>query len=465
MHRDRPTSPDRDAVPATPRAVEASPRLAVIGTYGNANLGDDSLLTSFLQWVRREAPTTRVLALSTRPEAVERSFAVEAVDYGARPVPPSAGSRPHDSIPSPVIPQHPPSAGVGSRWKAKLRVALPLVWSALVAARLLLATLAHAAARFPAQLRTAKSLDGLIVLGGGQIFDHWGGQLGHPLTLASWSWACRLAGKPLLVVSVGGRPVNSTSAKLLRSTLSSASYLSLRDPDTIELVRGFGVDREIRLVPDLAFGLAPPPSGERPLRPRVIGVSPMAYRRPGIDPEASAEHYTRYIDTLAVFCERLATCGYEIVMFASQTRSDPVAIDDLCSRLSPAAASRVRVQDVTSFDDLLRCIRETDANVATRFHGVLLSLVSSRPVLSISYQPRKNDRLLEPFDLMRLGLSVDEIDADALWLKFGYLVENYGECCAKIDATVPRLRDEVHSQYRYIFAQQGWSLASGEPRD
>jgi len=307
-------------------------------------------------------------------------------------------------------------------------------------------------------------VNGLVVLGGGQIFDHWGGQLGHPLTLAGWSWACRIAGIPLIVLSVGGRPVGRTSAKLLRRMLSSASYLSLRDPDTIGLVRGFGIDRDIALVPDLAFGLTPPCVGERRARPRVIGVSPMAYRRPGIDPEASAEHYARYLDTLAAFCERLAAAGFEIVMFASQIRSDQIAIDELCSRLGPVAASRVRVRETDNVEQLLRCICETDATVVTRFHGVLLSLLASRPVVSISYQPRKNDRLLEPFGLTDLGLAVDGLEVDTLWRAFQHLLATYEDCGARIAATLPRLRDEVHAQYRHVFAQHGWPLNGDERR-
>jgi len=434
-------------------------RIAVLGTFGNANLGDDAILSAFLEWVRREAPSTRIVSLSARPQDVTRLFGIEALDYDAcapGPQPmhePAAASQAAHSAPA-------QDGGTRSRMRAALRSALPGLWSRLQSARPSASAIVQALRRFPARLRLARSLDGFVILGGGQIYDHWGGPLGHPLTLLAWSLACRVAAVPLVVLSVGGRPVQPISARLLRRALAMATYVSFRDPDTTRLVRGFGLDRPVAQAPDLAFGLSPP-AARVPGPPRVVGVSPMAYRRPGIDPEASEQHYQRYLATLADLCHRLDAAGFEIVMFPSQTRSDQLAIADLCSGLEPAVRQRIRVREVESVDDLLRCIAETDAMIATRFHGVLLSLVSSRPVVSISYQPRKNDRLLEPFGLERFALAIDGLDSAVLWQAFGELIRRYEDCTASIARTLPSLRAEVDAQYRSVFERQGWPLRAG----
>lgn len=435
-------------------------RIAVIGTFGNANLGDDSLLTAFLQWTRHNAPATEVIALTSRPEQVAQLFGVVAMDYDGHHVQPptTAGESTMAASPAPAV--RSVSRGALSGIKSIIKASLPRFWAALHAAYRFTVAGMHAVTCFPQQLRLVRSLDGFIVLGGGQIFDHWGGPTGHPLTIFLWSLACRIESVPIAVLSVGGRPLHHRASRWFWCrALEAANHVSFRDPDTIDLMRGYGYLRPVAQVPDLAFGLR---VQGRPARraPRVIGVSPMAYRRPGIDPEASHPHYWDYIDTLAAVCERLHDAKYEIVMFPSQTRSDTIAIGDVLSRLRPTARQNIRVRDVTGVNDLLDCIAMTDAMVATRFHGVLLSLASARPVVSISYQARKNDRLLEPFGLGRFALSAEGLDADSLWNTIRQLIEDCGSVQDVIVATLPGLRDAVDEQYCRVFSQHGWLPSS-----
>lgn len=393
------------------RARQAAPkprpaRIAVIGTFGNFNLGDDSLLAAFVQWTRANSPETEVIALAPRPDRVTSLFGIDALDHEGRRT--QAGgtlgnSNATDDQETPSSPASNPALLV---LKSTLRASLPRLWRTLSAARRLVATGLQAVVAFPLRLRVARSIDGFVVLGGGQIFDHWGGPTGHPLTVFLWTLACRIASVPVVVLSLGGKPLHHrASAWLWRRALATAHYVSFRDPDTIDLMHSYGYPAKATQVPDLAFGLHVPRLPPARRVPRVVGVSPMAFRRPGIDPEASSPHYWSYIGTLATLCERLHEAGYEVLMFPSQTRSDTIALDDLLSRLRPTTRQAIGVREVTGLDDLLACIAQTDAMIATRFHGVVLSLVSGRPVVSISYQPRKNDRLLEPFGLARFALS------------------------------------------------------------
>lgn len=432
-------------------------RIAVLGTFGNANLGDDSLLAAFLRWTRDNAPATEVIALASRPEHVTQLFDIAALDYDGRPARPrcallgESGSTVDGAV---------RAARKRSRTlrglKSTLKGALPRLWPALHSVRHVVAASLHAVASFPRQLRVARSLDGFLVLGGGQIFDHWGGPTGHPLTVFLWVLACRIASVPIAVLSLGGRPLHHRASRWLwRRALEAADYVSFRDPDTIELMGGYEYSGKVARAPDLAFGLRV--HGRLPQRvPRVIGVSPMAYRRPGIDPEASDLHYWDYVGTLATLCERLHEAGYEVVMFPSQTRSDTIAIDDVLSRLHPTTRRNIGVREVTGVDDLLDCIATTDAMVATRFHGVLLSLVSARPVVSISYQPRKNDRLLEPFGLGQFALAAEGLKVDTLWYAVRQLLEHYDAVREAVVTTLPVLRDAVDEQYRRVFSERGW---------
>lgn len=434
-------------------------RIAVMGTFGNANLGDDSLLAAFLRWTRDNAPATEVIALTPRPEHVTHLFNIAALDHDGRPARPRRDLLGESSarVQGDVSIAHPSDRTVRGL-KSTLKDALPRVWPALRSMRQVVAAGLNAFTCFPRQLRVARSLDGFLVLGGGQIFDHWGGPTGHPLTVFLWALACRIASVPIFVLSLGGRPLHHRASQWLwRRALEAADYVSFRDPDTIDLMVGYKYSGKSARAPDLAFGLR---THSPPVRraPRVIGISPMAYRRPGIDPEPSDSHYWDYVGTLATLCERLHEAGYEVVMFPSQTRSDIIAIEDVLSRLRPSTRQNIQVRDVTRVDDLLDCIATTDAVVATRFHGVLLSLVSARPVVSISYQARKNDRLLEPFGLGQFALAAEGLKADTLWHTVRQLLEHYDAVQDAVVTTLPVLRDAVDDQYRRVFSEQGWLL-------
>jgi polysaccharide pyruvyl transferase WcaK-like protein len=435
-------------------------RIAVIGTFGNANLGDDALLAAFLRWARANAPRTEVIALTSRPDEVTRSFVVAALDYEGRPAQsPQTAPQLSGSSATAVLTNRLGSGQALSRLKSALKRALPSLWQSLRETRTTLATGWHAVTFLPQRLRVARALDGFVVLGGGQIFDHWGGPTGHPLTVFLWALACRITSVPIVVVSLGGRPLQHRASRWLwRQILETADYVSFRDPDTIALMGSYGYSKSAAQVPDLAFGLS---VLEKPLGrvPSVIGVSPMAYRHPGIDPEASDLHYRSYVGSLAAACERLAESGYKLVMFPSQTRSDTIAIDDVLSQLSPATRAGVTVREVTGVHDLLDCIAATDAVIATRFHGVLLSLATARPVVSISYQARKNDRLLELFGLTRFALAAEGLQADALCGAALNLLAQYEAVQEAIVSRLPELRSEIDLQYRRIFSERGWPLA------
>jgi polysaccharide pyruvyl transferase WcaK-like protein len=53
---------------------------------------------------------------------------------------------------------------------------------------------------------------------------------------------------------------------------------------------------------------------------------------------------------------------------------------------------------VSSFDDLLSAIAQTDIVVASRFHGIIISLLMARPVIGLSYN-QKTDELMADMGL------------------------------------------------------------------
>src|SRR5690606_39210187 len=108
-----------------------------------------------------------------------------------------------------------------------------------------------------------KKVDTLVVSGGGQLDDYWGGPWGHPYALAKWTLLARLMRRRVVVLSVGFGTLESRMSRLLtRIALRWAHYRSYRDEGSRRLMRAavFRPADADPVLPDLAFSLARAPA-------------------------------------------------------------------------------------------------------------------------------------------------------------------------------------------------------------
>lgn len=432
-----------------------STALGLLGMYGNGNLGDEAIFVSFLQWLHQHAPNVGAISLCVNPAYIMQTYGVESY----------AVSFHHAAV------QTATTGKAESSLKRQLRKVLvrfcPLLAQALRSSQRLLDKAWAVAGYFPTQLRIVRSLDGVIVLGGGQVVDFWTGPLGHPATLFSWALACRILHRPLIIASVGATSLRHGASRwFVRNAFRCSKWATVRDAESAAVLRSLGVRRSCAVVPDLAWGLnlaqladrrscrEELPDCRRSAPPRVIGICPMAYRHPQHWPDGEVGAYCEYIGELASFCSRLLSEGHAVVLFPTQTRSDGVAVEDLAARLAPQVRDRVRLWPVDGIPELLRCLSYVDAVVTSRFHGLLLALLAGRPALSLSYQS-KNDALLGELGEQRFALDIHTFSAETLWARFEKLRADFGAYSALIGPHLTRNRQLLDSQYREIFEALG----------
>ena len=450
-----------------------SSRVGVIGTYGHGNLGDEAVFVAFLQWAGKHAPEVEPVALCVNPEYIERTYGVPAQPVAARYA--GTGQSPQPGALSPAQADAEPQRRdllrascrlAGRLWHLATQALTPLVKVLRPPWRVLKGFLI--AVRFlPRQLRITRSLGGVIVLGGGQVHDFWDGPFGHPMTLCSWALACRIAGRPFAILSIGAIELrHRLSQRFVRATFQWSVYATVRDRGSALWVESFGVTRACPVYPDLAWGLDPVRivecstrrSGQAlPIRPRnsvprTVGVCPMAYRHPKLWASGDADGYARYIGSLAAFCNRLLEHGYEVVLFPTQIRMDLAAVRDVVERMPPDRAERVHVRTVDGIAELVRCLVSVDVVVASRFHGVLLSLRTGRPALSLAYQEKCN-ALLEALGEGQFGLDIHDFSAEDLWRRFERLCVHFGTYVERLTSRVEENHRMLDEQYRRYFAK------------
>lgn len=303
------------------------------------------------------------------------------------------------------------------------------------------------------------STDLLVISGGGQIDDFWGGAFGHPYALFKWSALARITRTRVVFLSVG---VCSLKSRLSRwfshQALKMAAYRSYRDQGSKELLCGAAFTGSDPVLPDLAFShprvlVAAKPKMEPSSRPFVVGISPIARYAPKIWPNANQIAYDRYLQTLCDFTFKVLQAGHTVVIFTSAAMDQPTA-KELFGRLLQLEGAgdwrnRLRFVVQTGLTDGLNEMATLDIVVASRLHGVILSHVLGKPVLAISYD-RKVDAHMRAMELDRFCVQFADFTVPQIWGVFSSLLADSAAIAAAVRGKAMQFSRELDAQYHRI---------------
>lgn len=413
-------------------------RFAVFAHIGKGNLGDEATMAAVIQNVRLRHPGAEIRAFTLNPvDTQERhkipSFPIRRPIYWGCAV----GGQVQDTDESAgAVPSG--LAGHVKQWIKEVPILGSLLrgmWNAVCSLPACIADLAF----LRESSRRLKGMDLFIVAGGGQLGDYFGGAWGFPFTILRWSLMAKARGAKLAFLSVGAGPINTYLGKLFfRWSLSLANYRSFRDEGSRRLIASLGVLGENHVFPDLVHGLQPP----RTVRDgrhstSVVGINPLPFHDARYWAEDSPDVYQRYVQTLASFAVWLIEAGHKVLLFPTQVKADPPVIKDVESlirdNLSASCSDSLMCSPVSSFDDLLSAIAQTDLVVASRFHGIIISLLMSRPVIGLSYN-QKMDELMADVGLVEFVADIGRFDVPWLVSRFEQLRADTGDIRCRIES-------------------------------
>ena len=249
----------------------------------------------------------------------------------------------------------------------------------------------------------------LVVSGGGQLTEEWGGAWQHPFGLFKWAILARVARVPYVVASVGASRFESTASKMfISAALRMARYRSYRDKNSRDVATGLLRQATADSVaPDLAFSLLPsqlplPASIRAMARSRkVIAISPISYGKPGMWSFQNRALYDRYVREMAQVVSQLLGRGCFLVIVWSCLGADKSVIDELLRHLDEGSKQRLAEQllipTIETWSDLVATLRDTDFLIASRLHSAILGFVSETPTVAIS-SGSKVDRVMADLD-------------------------------------------------------------------
>jgi len=396
------------ARPASRAAVRArvdAIRVAVLGRAGKGNLGEEALIASVFDGVRRRYPNATLAAITADPSDTARRYGITTHALG----------RQRTTVPSAELQvarqETARATATPNKWATRLKAIPPLYRLAKgVQEAWPLLRQASGELRFlRSSYRFARRSDLVIVAGSQQLNDDWGGPWWHPFTMMGWSLAVWAARVPLAFLSVGAGPFRSRlSVWFMKLSVRLAGYCSVRDQESRMCLRAHGVKHDVPVVPDLVFGLRvalPPHASWRPAGARrVVGINTMPAFDSARWTDADQPVYDAYVRTIAEFADWLLQRGYDVAFFATHVRSDPDVGREVRSHMRHRESTRITEPRIDSLEELVDTLATFDAVLTTRYHGALISLLTGKPVVAIAYHPKTQDLMAA------VGLSARVVD-------------------------------------------------------
>ncbi|MGH7978111.1 MAG: polysaccharide pyruvyl transferase family protein [Limisphaerales bacterium] len=447
-----------------PNVVAARPALPGSGIllltpYTGGNLGDAAIQEALVHNIRKRLSSPKIQLVTLRPRVTSKMHGLPS--FPICPFAPDgdtpslSGSGADSDFRVGFAQQNQNSAG-RRNWIYRIllspRHGFKITRSFLRRAR---REVAHSVRAF----RLLKGTTLLVMSGGGQIDDFWGGAFGHPWALFKWACLARMAGTQVVFLSVGVCSLQSPwSRYFAHRALRLAAYRSYRDGESKRLLGDAAFTHDDPVYPDLAF--SHPCAKENHSAQwsfsndgLVVGFSPIACFSPSVWPEHNEPVYQRYIRILSEFVTRILEAGHTVVLFTTSLM-DKVAVKDLREALSATLERNDHMVQLRSVDQIelnqqLREIEKMDMVIASRLHGIILSHLLGKPALAISYD-RKVRTHMTAMTQERYCLDLGDCALFQLWDRFTALASELKPVADGICQKVADYRQQLDRQYDFF---------------
>lgn len=443
-------------------------RILLLTPYTGGNLGDQAIQCTFIDNFKLRCPTAEIIGLTLDPRATADIHRIPCFPLSARIAaatsvnglywpdkPPAESNGGAAVIQAPDVakvsvakatPPLPAHSTLPSKIRSRIVAILRRVPFLLDILRALRALPGEAVFTMRA-MRLLRRGDLLIVAGGGQIDDAWGGTWAHPFALWRWTALARLRGARIAVASVGwGQLSNNLSRRFIRTSLRRADYRSYRDRGSALMVESLGLPDRSRFVPDIALGL-PVTTGPIHLQEHLIttvGVSPMAFGRQEIWPTTLTDIYENYLHRMRTFVCGSTAQGMKVILFTT-ARMDHTAVQDLLDLLQDLPEQQrnlLTIARTTTLAPLFKVLADCQIVVASRLHGVILAHRLCLPTLAISFD-RKVDAHMADVGHSEFCLDIGHLNEGDVEDHFARIASRthvlQAELCRFIDAAEPAL--------------------------
>jgi polysaccharide pyruvyl transferase WcaK-like protein len=415
--------------------MEKKHNIGILGPWGSGNLGDAAIQEAVKYNLKKILHSCEITGLSRNPEDTNKRHKIKSYDISNVLV-----NYKFNSIES-----------INNKKILKIFIKISNLFLSII--NLIVNILIQFFSIYKV-VRLLKKLDMLIISGGGQLDDYWGGAWAHPYILIKWSLAAKLAKIPIVFLSVGVDTLNSNLSKIFITTaLRLAQYKSFRDNNSQKFISSLGISTNNGVFPDLAYSyqvnsIEKLDKGHD--EKMTVGISPISL---GAWTDENYSLYDHYLTILVSFCKYLISNDYNVVFFPTQERMDTPIIQKIEAELRQDAnfqrTKYIYPNDQIKVEELLYAITKMEIVVASRLHGILLSTLVSKPVLAISCN-KKVTTLMNDLGLKEFIIDVNHIEYETLIVVFKKLYQLKSEVGKQLQDTIDKYQIKLHEQYQKI---------------
>lgn len=459
--------------------------IGLLDHMGLGNMGDAAVQESFIINIKRRLPNVLLIGFSLYPDDTRKR---------------------HNIASYPIRWWYPGWKGSGTSSanlpNAKSRFTLILKrWRHFYTFAKLIHDFVREVAHLLRSYKVVRSLDLLIISGGGQLCDLHGNL---PYDVFKFCLLARLAKKRLFIVGVGAdllrRPVTKA---LARWSVRLAHYASFRSNESQELIRSLGINKKTYVCPDPAYSLniqeyltvedshtlSPLESAallsnfgvaleshiselssahafsfgrtaqarDVAVPARKVGLNPMGFCDPRRWPRKDDAVYHNYLDKVTAFSRWLLTHNYKLEIYTSDTLTDVFAIEDVKGQLLGCTfgydAANVTFRPLPDLKGLLRQISALDFVITSKFHGVIFSHIMGKPVIALSYLQKIED-LMRAVGHDRYCLDIEHFEVEPLIESFQSLVREEEYLRGLFRKTSLRYSDALRVDFDRLFGKE-----------
>lgn len=253
-----------------------------------------------------------------------------------------------------------------------------------------------------------QSLDLLVIGGGGILMDFYKreAQLFGTYALMAKNYKV-----PYVVYGCGAGPIHTSMGKWsLRFLCRFADSISVRDPQSKQLLESIGVKRSIIVIGDPAFALKTNTKVHN-ATPTRIGVSAVPFFNLNYWPQGNESKYNAYINGMAKNLDHLAEAhNVQFTFFATKFPQDVEATKHIKNYMK--YKENVEIIDKNlSPEQIIEITNEQDVVIGTRLHSLILATASATPIIAVSYHNKVND-FMHLANLGEYCFSMDSIEQE-----------------------------------------------------
>ncbi|MGM7683415.1 polysaccharide pyruvyl transferase family protein [Cytobacillus sp. Hm23] len=339
-------------------------KIGIVGNYGNNNNGDEAILLGIIQQLTTHFDVNRqdITVFSDNPDFTKQKYGTQAAS---------------------------------------------LYYKKGSAVKTLLHTVKH-------NRKVMKGLDVVIIGGGGILMDLYKREA--PL-FGTYGLLGRFYGAKVIVYGCGVGPLNTSIGRLfIRLLTRAADSVSVRDPQSKELLRKIGVKKDIDVIGDPAFSITPERTHKSSEKVKKIGVTSLPYYNLKYWPEANDEKYEMYVNGMAQNLDALIKeKGVDITFFSTKFPQDVWMTQEIYNRMKYKDHATV-IDEHLQPHQLINICAEQDVVIGTRLHSIIFSYLVETPSIGVAYH-HKVEHFMKMIDQENACIPIDNLSSkDTIFL-------------------------------------------------